>query len=492
MANFSHDLLVIGGGPGGYVAAIRASQCGLRVALIERELLGGICLNWGCIPTKALLRAADVWRGLGELGEFGLSAEKLSFDMAAVVARSRSVAKRLNEGVDVLLRKNGVEVCYGFASLRGEGLVSVACCNDKKDKSKQGKQGKQGKNGKNGKVEREFRAEHIVIATGARAREVSGMEIDGKTIWGYREAMLATKLPSSLVIVGGGAIGIEFASYFASFGVEVTVVEAQSRILPIEDEEIAGMLQASLAKRGIGFRLGKRVEKVEKNASGCELTFAGNSKIRAEKLLSAVGVIGNVEGLGLEDLGVEYAKGSGVIKVDGYGRTTKPGIYAIGDVAGAPQLAHKASHEGIACVESISGLEGVTPIEKSHIPSCVYSTPQVASVGLSEEVARGCGDYDKVRVGRFPLSSNGKAIAIGEVEGMVKVVFDDSTGGFLGAQLIGSEVTEMVQGFALALTLESTEAELMRAVFPHPTISETMQESVFAAYDRPLHVPPSG
>ena len=493
----SCDIVVIGGGPAGYVAAIRAAQCQKRVTLIERETLGGICLNWGCIPTKALLRSAEVWSGLAELKEFGIKVEGASFDSSAIVERSRRVAKKLNGGIDVLMRKNNVEVCYGSAKLLKDGSVAVS----PKSAAKQ-------------QPTKKINAKHIVIASGARARQVQGLEIDGKNVWGYKEAMLASSFPKSLLVIGGGAIGIEFACYFVAFGVEVTVIEAMERILPNEDKEIAEMLQSALAKKGVKFKLGSTIGKIVKDKKQCEIILKDGSKLLAEKILSAIGVVGNVEGLGLEELGVEFDKAKGVIKADPYGRTNKQRIYAIGDVAGAPMLAHKASHEALVCIEAIVCNEEVVaggdnnnarkipekipekmpkkipkPINKAHIPSCVYSSPQVASIGLSEKTATEDAGY-QVRVGKFPLGSNGKAIAIGQSEGLVKVVFDKKSGGFLGAQMIGAEVTEMVQGFAIALEMEATEEEIINTIFPHPTISETMQEAVLEAYARPIHVPP--
>ena len=497
--DISCDIAVIGGGPAGYVAAIRAAQCGKQVTLIEKEALGGICLNWGCIPTKALLRSAEIWSGLTELQEFGISAKSLSFDSSKIVERSRAVAKKLNAGVDILMRKNNIKVCYGSASLL-ESDAQNGSENITENITPENRTIVVSQNGKQ-KPQRKVSAKHIVIASGARAREVQGLEIDGESVWGYKEAMLVSTLPKSLLIVGGGAIGIEFACYFAAFGVEVTIIEAKKRILPSEDLEIAEMLQNSLAKKGIKFKLGTPIEKIVKNKSQCQVNLKDGSKAVAEKILSAIGVVGNVEGLGLEKLGVEFDKNNGVIKVDPYGRSNKQGIYAIGDVAGAPMLAHKASHEAIVCIEAIQASEANAnsseanssrkmpkPINKNHIPACVYSTPQLATVGLSEKNATEKG-Y-QVRLGKFPLNSNGKAIAIGQTEGLVKVVFDKKNGAFLGAQLIGAEVTEMIQGFAIALEMEATEEELMKTIFPHPTISETMQEAVLEAYSRPIHIPP--
>ena len=481
-----YDIAIVGGGPGGYVAAIRARQLGLRTLLIEREALGGICLNWGCIPTKALLRAAELWQSLEKMQEFGLSVGQGSkFDSKQIVARSRAVAAKLNGGVEVLMKRNGVEVRYGTAKLGsaklgGGGELIVAPRGEKKEEV--------------------VRAKHIILAVGARARELPSVPIDGKFVWGYREAMVAEDFPKRLLVAGGGAIGLEFASYFASFGVEVIVVEAAERILFHEDEEVADILKAELEKRnGIKFLLGVSivgvsitgVSKQKGGAKGEEegvvVKLGNGDVIEVDRVLSAVGVVGNVEGLGLEDAGVAFDGACGVIEVDGFLRTSVEGIYAIGDVAGAPMLAHKASHEGVVCVGSIAG-EDVEPIVREHIPSCVYTSPQVASVGMSAKAAEGEGC--KVRIGRFPLAANGKAIALGETGGMVKVVFAEGSGAFLGASMVGSEVTEMVQGYGIALGMEATEAELMGTIFAHPTISEAMHEAVLDGWGMALHVPP--
>ncbi len=470
-----YDIAIVGGGPGGYVAAIRARQLGLHTLLIEREALGGICLNWGCIPTKALLRTAELWRSLQKMEQFGLSAGKESnFDSKRIVARSRAVAAKLNGGVEMLMKKNSVEVRYGNARLGGRGEIVVA----------------EAAGGK-GEV---IKAKHIILATGARARELPSVPIDGDIVWGYREAMVAENFPKRLLVAGGGAIGLEFASYFSAFGVEVIVVEAAERILLHEDEEVAGILKAYMEKeQGIKFLLGVSIEGVEKqkagsNKGGGVLVKLGNGDtLEVDRVLSAVGVVGNVEGLGLEEAGVAFDRERGVIGVDGLLRTNVEGIYAIGDVAGAPMLAHKASHEGVVCVESIAG-EDVAPIVREHIPSCVYTSPQVASVGMSARAAEaeGC----KVRIGRFPLGANGKAIAMGEEVGLVKVVFEEVSGAFLGASMVGGEVVEMVQGYGIALGMEATEAELMGTIFAHPTMSEAMHEAVLDGWGRALHVPP--
>ena len=466
-----YDIAIVGGGPGGYVAAIRARQLGMRVLLIEREAMGGICLNWGCIPTKALLRAAERWQSLKEMEQFGLSVGAGSkFDGKRIVARSRAVAAKLNGGVELLMKRNGVEVRYGTATLgteRGE-LVVASKTTDKKKEI--------------------VRAKHIVLAVGARARELPSIPACEDSVWGYREAMVAEDFPKRLLVVGGGAIGLEFASYFAAFGVEVIVVEATERILLHEDEEVAGILKSEMERRGIKFLLGVSIEGVARQkGGGVVVKLENGDALEVDRVLSAVGVVGNVEGLGLEEAGVAFDGERGVIGVDGLLRTSVEGIYAIGDVAGAPMLAHKASHEGVVCIESIAG-EDVAPIVREHIPSCVYTSPQVASVGMSAKAAEGEGC--KVRIGRFPLSANGKAIALGESVGLVKVVFEEGSGAFLGASMVGSEVTEMVQGYGIALGMEATESELMRTIFAHPTLSESMHEAVLEGWGRALHVPP--
>ena len=470
-----YDLAIVGGGPGGYVAAIRARQLGLQTLLIEREALGGVCLNWGCIPTKALLRSAELWKSLKEMEQFGLSIGAGSkFDSKRIVARSRAVAAKLNGGVELLMKSNGVEVRYGSAKLGGRGELVVAS--------------------RGGKKEEVVRAKHIVLATGARARELPSLPIDGDSVWGYREAMVAEHFPKRLLVAGGGAIGLEFASYFAAFGVEVIVVEAAERILFHEDEEISSVLKSEMERRsGIQFLLGTSLAGISlagvasKKGGGVVVKLGNGDAIEVDRVLSAVGVVGNVEGLGLEAAGVAFDEARGVIEVDGLLRTSVEGIYAIGDVAGAPMLAHKASHEGVVCVESIAG-EDVSPIVREHIPSCVYTTPQIASVGMSAKAAEGEGC--RVRIGRFPLGANGKAIAMGEEVGMVKVVFEEVSGAFLGASMVGNEVVEMVQGYGIALGMEATEAELMGTIFAHPTISEAMHEAVLDGWGRALHTPP--
>jgi dihydrolipoamide dehydrogenase len=459
------DLIVLGGGPGGYVAAIRAAQLKMAVALVEREHLGGICLNWGCIPTKALLRAAEIHHLLHHLDAFGFAADNIRFDFAKVIARSRAVAGQLSAGVKHLLRKNKVRVFDGHGRLAGPGRLVVA---------------------KEGRTVTELAAPHIILATGARARVLPGIEPDGRLMWSYKEAMLPPGLPKSLIVLGSGAIGAEFASFYRTMGAEVTLIEVMDRILPVEDAEISAFVQKAFVKQGMQVLTGARVQGVRKGADSLTAiveTGEGVREITAERLISAVGIVGNVEDIGLEGTGVQVEKTH--ILTDAYGRTGEAGVYAIGDVAGPPWLAHKASHEGIICVEAIAGLDP-HPLDTANIPGCTYCRPQVASVGLTEAAARARGH--EVRVGRFPFIGNGKAIALGEPEGMVKTVFDARTGELLGAHMVGPEVTEMIQGYAIARTLEATEAELMHTVFPHPTVSETMHEAVLDAYGRVIHI----
>ncbi len=460
----SFDIVVLGGGPGGYVAAIRAAQLGLKTAVVEREHLGGICLNWGCIPTKALLRTSEINHLLHHLDEFGFSATGVSYDLPKVVKRSRAVAKQLASGVGHLLKKNKVPVFDGQGRLAGKGQVSVT---------------------KDGKVTT-LQAKHIIIATGARARQLPGLETDGKLIWSYREAMVPTSMPKRLLVVGSGAIGIEFASFYRNMGAEVIVVEVVDRILPAEDEEIGAFARKAFERQGMRILTDAKVTKAEKGADSVTATIemAGRQEsLTVDRVISAVGIVGNVEDLGLEGTGVAVERTH--IVIDEYSRTGEPGVYAIGDITGPPWLAHKASHEGVVCVEKIAGLNDVMPLDVGNIPGCTYSRPQVASVGFTEARAKAAGH--EVKVGRFPFIGNGKAIAMGEPEGMVKTVFDAKTGELLGAHMIGAEVTEMIQGFAIARTLETTETELMHTVFPHPTVSETMHESVLGAYGRAIH-----
>ncbi len=465
MPDQDFDLIVLGGGPGGYVAAIRAAQLGMRTAVVEREHLGGICLNWGCIPTKALLRTSEINHLLHTLNDYGFAADNPRFDLPAVVKRSRAVAKQLSSGVAHLLRKNKVSVIDGQGRLAGKNTLAVE---------------------KDGKPIASLTAPHIILATGARARQLPGLETDGKLVWNYKDAMVPPVMPKSLLVVGSGAIGIEFASFYLNMGAEVTVVEVVDRVLPVEDEEISAFARKAFEKQGMKILTGATVKAVKKAADKVTATIEVGGKsqdITVERVISAVGIVGNVEGLGLEEAGVKVERTH--VVVDGYGQTGVPGVYAIGDVAGPPWLAHKASHEGVICVEKIAGINDVHPLQVANIPGCTYCRPQVASVGLTEARAKEAGH--EVKVGRFPFIGNGKAIAMGEPEGMVKTVFDAKTGELLGAHMIGAEVTEMIQGYTIARTLESTEAELIETVFPHPTVSETMHEAVLAAYGRAIH-----
>jgi dihydrolipoamide dehydrogenase len=476
-----YDVIIIGSGPGGYVAAIRAAQLGLKTAIVEREHLGGICLNWGCIPTKALLRSAEIKHYADHISAYGLKLEgKVTADVKAVVDRSRAVSARLNGGVGFLMKKNKVDVIWGEARLAGKGKVLV------------GKSGKkpmepQHPVPKGIKGEGEYTAKHIIVATGARPRSLPGIEPDGRLIWTYFEAMVPQEMPKKLLVMGSGAIGIEFASFYNSMGCEVTVIELMPSIMPVEDAEISGIARKQLEKAGLKIHTEAKVTKVEKAANSIKATVemkGGKTEtIEADRLISAVGVQGNIEGIGLEALGVKTDRGC--IVIDGYGRTNVEGIYAIGDVAGPPMLAHKAEHEGVICVEKIAGVPNVHPMDKLKIPGCTYCHPQVASVGLTEAKAKESG-YD-IRVGRFSFGANGKAIALGEDQGMIKTVFDRKTGQLLGAHMVGAEVTELIQGFVVAMNLETTEEELMHTVFPHPTLSEMMKESVLDAYGKVLN-----
>ena len=464
MADEVFDVVVVGGGPGGYVSAIRAAQLGLRAAVVERAQLGGICLNWGCIPTKALLRSSEVNHLLQHLGDYGFSADNVRFDLAKIVQRSRNVAKQLSQGVAHLLRKNKVTVIDGSARLAGKGALTIT---------------------KEGKPATTVNAKHIILATGARARQLPGIETDGKLIWSYREAMVPDVMPKSLLVIGSGAIGMEFASFYRDLGAEVTVVEMLARVLPVEDEEISALARKAFEKQGMKILTGAAVKGIKKSTNTVTVTVEAAGKtqeIVVERVISAVGIVGNVEDLGLEGTAVKIDRTH--IVVDGFGRTGEPGVYAIGDVAGPPWLAHKASHEGVVCVEKIAGLDA-HPLPTGNIPGCTYCRPQIASVGMTEAAAKAAGR--DIRVGKFPFIGNGKAIAMGEPEGLIKTVFDAKTGELLGAHMIGAEVTEMIQGFVIARTLESTEAELMHTVFPHPTISEAMHESVLDAYKRAIH-----
>lgn len=473
MADTSFDVIIIGSGPGGYVTAIRAAQLGLKVAIVEKSYLGGICLNWGCIPTKALLRSAEIYHYMQHAKDYGLSADNVSFDPKAVVQRSRGVSKRLNDGVGFLMKKNKVSVIWGAASIDAPGKVTVKKSDVEAPKGTLG--------------EGSYQAKHIIIATGARPRVLPGLEPDKKLIWTYFEAMVPERMPKSLLVVGSGAIGIEFASFFHTMGSDVTVVEVLPQILPVEDAEIAGLARKRLEKQGIKIMSSTKVRKLEKKADSVVATIDdGKGKpvnTEFERVISAVGVVGNIENLGLEKLGVKTDRGC--IVIDGYGKTNVPGIYAIGDVAGPPMLAHKAEHEGVVCVEAIKGLHP-HPMDKNLIPGCTYCQPQVASVGLTEAKAKENGR--EIRVGRFPFVGNGKAIALGEDQGLVKVIFDKKTGQLLGAHMVGAEVTELIQGYVVAMNLETTEEELMHTVFPHPTLSEMMKEAVLDAYGRVLNI----
>jgi dihydrolipoamide dehydrogenase len=473
MADTSFDIVIIGSGPGGYVTAIRAAQLGFKVAVVERDYLGGICTNWGCIPTKALLRSADVFHLLHQAKEFGLSAEKITFDPKAVVARSRAVAKRLADGVAFLFRKNKVQVIWGEAAVDAPGKITVKASRSEAPKGALGPGG--------------YQAKHIIIATGARPRVLPGLEPDKKLVWTYFEAMAPDKMPKSLLVIGSGAIGIEFASFYRTLGAEVTVVEILPQILPAEDAEIAAFARKCFEKQGIKIFTGAKVTKLDRKTDSVTATIddgkGGTQTLTVDRVISAVGVVGNLENLGLEKLGVKTERGA--VVVDPLSRTSVPGIYAIGDVSGPPLLAHKAEHEGVICVEAIKGLNP-HPMDKRLIPGCTYCTPQIASVGLTEQAAK--EKKIEVRVGRFPFIGNGKAIALGEDQGLTKVIFDKKTGALLGAHMVGAEVTELIQGYVIAMNLETTEEELMHTVFPHPTLSETMKEAVLDAYGRVLNI----
>lgn len=462
MAEHEFDIVVIGGGPGGYVAAIRAAQLGMKAAVVEANHLGGICLNWGCIPTKALLRSAEIYHHMKHADAFGLSADNVSFDLKKIVERSRGVAKQLSGGIGHLLKKNKVTVFDGYGKLLGNGKVGV---DDKKEI---------------------LNAKHIIIATGARARVIPGLEPDGKLVWTYREAMVPTEIPKSMIIVGSGAIGIEFASFYRTLGVDVTVIEMMDRILPVEDADVSVEARRQFEKQGMKIltsaKLGKLVKGKDNVTAHIEID-GEEQEITADRCIMAIGISANTENIGLENTKVKLDRGH--IVTDGYMKTAEKGVYAIGDVCGAPWLAHKASHEAIICVEKIAGLDGVHPMVKENIPGCTYSMPQVASVGITEKVAKERGLNFKV--GKFPFIGNGKAIALGEPEGFVKTIFDAKTGELLGAHMIGAEVTEMIQGYVIGKTMEATEAEFMHTIFPHPTLSEMMHESVLNAYDKAIH-----
>jgi len=466
MAEHTFDIVIIGGGPGGYVAAIRAAQLGMKTAIVEREHMGGICLNWGCIPTKALLRTSELYHLMHRASEFGLKAEKISFDIAAVVERSRKVAGQLSKGVSGLMKKNKITVFDGHGKLAGKSKITVE---------------------KDGKVNDTITAKNIILSTGARARTLPGLEPDGKLIWTYKEAMIPTAMPKSLLVVGSGAIGIEFASFYRTLGAEVTVVEVLDRILPVEDEEISKFAHKAFEKQGMNIITSATVKALKKGSNNVTATIEQGGKssdITVERVILAVGIVGNTENLGLENTKVKVEKTH--VVTDVWGATAEPGVFAIGDLAGPPWLAHKASHEGVICVEKIAGLKGLHPMKKENIPGCTYCWPQVASIGLTEKAAR--EKYKDIKVGRFPFIGNGKAIALGEPEGLIKTIFDAKTGELLGAHMVGAEVTELIQGYAIARASELTEGELMHTVFPHPTLSEMMHESVLDAYGRVIHM----
>ena len=472
MADTSFDVIIIGSGPGGYVTAIRAAQLGFKVAIVERDYLGGICLNWGCIPTKALLRSADIYHYMQHAKNYGLKADNVGYDAGEIVKRSRGVSKRLNDGVGFLMKKNKVTVIWGDASIDAPGKVTVKASKTEALKGALGPGS--------------YQAKHIIVATGARPRVLPGLEPDKKLVWTYFEAMVPPAIPKSLLVVGSGAIGIEFASFYRAFGAEVTVVEVLPQVLPVEDHDIQTFARKSFEKQGIKIMTGAKVVKLDKKAGSVTATIEADGKtqlITVERVISAVGVVGNIENLGLEKLGVKTERGC--IVTDGLSKTNVPGIYAIGDVAGPPMLAHKAEHEGVVCIEAIKGLHP-HPMNKLMIPGCTYCTPQIASVGLTEQA---CKEKKlDIRVGRFPFAGNGKAIALGEDQGLVKVIFDKRTGQLLGAHMVGAEVTELIQGYVVAMNLETTEEELMHVIFPHPTLSEMMKEAVLDAYGRVLNM----
>jgi dihydrolipoamide dehydrogenase len=458
------DLIVVGSGPGGYVAAIRAAQLKMKVAIVEGKYLGGICLNWGCIPTKALLRSSEINHLLHHLDEFGFKADNITFELDKIVKRSRGVAKQLSSGIAHLMKKNKITVVDGFAKLAGGGKLDIS---------------------KDDKKIATLTAKNIILATGARPRQIPGIEVDGRLIWSYFEAMVPTEMPKSLLVIGSGAIGIEFASFYQNMGAAVTVVEMLDRVLPVEDAEVSAFARKAFEKQGMKIFTSATVKGVTKGSNNVTVTIEAGGKeekITVDRVISAVGIVGNTENIGLEGTGVKVERTH--VVVDGFGRTGEPGIYAIGDLAGPPWLAHKASHEGVVCVEAIAGLNP-HPFETHNIPGCTYCRPQVASVGLTEAKAKENGR--EIKVGRFPFIGNGKAIAMGEPEGFVKTIFDAKTGEMLGAHMVGAEVTEMIQGYVIARTLETTEYQLMETVFPHPTISETMHESVLDAYGQVIH-----
>ncbi|WP_439611019.1 dihydrolipoyl dehydrogenase [Reyranella sp.] len=470
MAEISFDLIVVGGGPGGYVAAIRAAQLGLKTAVVEREHMGGICLNWGCIPTKALLRTSEVYGLIKHADAYGLSVKDVSFDPKKIVERSRKVASQLSNGVSMLMKKNKITVFDGTAKLAGTDGTRRKIAVALKDKSNV-----------------TLTAKDVILATGARARQLPGLEADGKLVWSYKEAMVPPEFPKSLLVIGSGAIGIEFASFYRTMGAEVTVAEVMDRVLPVEDTEVSAFAKRAFEKQGMKILTSATVSNLKKGANDVTATITVGGKaeqITVDRVISAVGIVGNVENLGLEGTKVKVEKTH--IVIDQWGFTGEPNVYAIGDVAGPPWLAHKAMHEGVLVVEKIAGVKGVHPMKTENIPGCTYCQPQVASIGLTEAAAKAKGL--ELKVGKFPFIGNGKAIALGEPEGFIKTIFDARTGELLGAHMIGAEVTELIQGYSIAKTLETTEAELMATVFPHPTLSEMMHESVLAAYGRTLHI----
>ena len=473
MTETNFDIIIIGSGPGGYVTAIRAAQLGFKTAIVERDYLGGICLNWGCIPTKALLRSAEIFHYLRHAKDYGLVAGEVAYDPTAVVKRSRAVSKRLNDGVGFLMKKNKVSVIWGEGAVEAPGTVVVKPSRSEAPKGALGSG--------------TYQAKHIILATGARPRVLAGLEPDKKLVWTYFEAMVPDRIPKTLLVVGSGAIGIEFASFYRTLGADVTVVEILPQILPAEDTEIAAFARKSFEKQGIKIFTSAKVTKLDKKDDTVTATIddgkGGSQQLTVERVISAVGVVGNTENLGLEKIGVKTDRGA--IVIDEFCRTSVPGIYAIGDVAGPPLLAHKAEHEGVICVEAIKGLHP-HPMDRRMIPGCTYSSPQIASVGLTEQAAK--KKKIDTRVGRFPFVGNGKAIAMGEDQGLVKVIFDKKTGQLLGAHMVGAEVTELIQGYVVAMNLETTEEELMHTVFPHPTLSEMMKEAVLDAYGRVLNI----
>jgi len=462
----SYDVIVVGGGPGGYVCAIRCAQLGLKTAVVERDRMGGICLNWGCIPTKALLRSSEIWHLMHRLGEFGFSADNFKFDIAKIVARSRAVSKQLSDGVSFLMKKHKITVIPGEAKLSGKGKLTVT---------------------KDGKAA-DYGAKNIVLATGARARTLPGLEPDGKLVWTYREAMVPDSFPKSLLVVGSGAIGIEFASFYRTLGADVTVVEVLDRVLPVEDEEISAFAAKAFTKQGMKLKVGTQVTALKKGADNVTCTLkdkAGKTEdVIVDRVILAMGIVGNVENIGLESVGIKVDRTH--VIAGKYGETGVDGVWAIGDLVGAPWLAHKAMHEGVIVAEKIAGVKGVHPLNTANVPGCTYCWPQVASVGLTEAKAKESGR--KIKVGKFPFIGNGKAIALGEADGLVKTVFDAETGELLGAHMIGAEVTELIQGYTVAKTGELTDQELSHTIFPHPTLSEMMHEAVLAADGAALHI----